>query len=82
MDKSKGSFSLIEVFTEKDRALFHRVLDQVYAKDPAFIYPLEADVEGIFDPAKNKSFQSGSARRWILLDTAGLPAGRIAAFYT
>lgn len=82
LDKSKGSFSLIEVFTEKDRALFHRVLDQVYAQDPAFIYPLEADVEGIFDPAKNKSFQSGSARRWILLDTAGRPAGRIAAFYT
>ncbi len=40
LDKSKGSFSLIEVFTEKDRALFHRVLDQVYAQDPAFIYPL------------------------------------------
>jgi GNAT superfamily N-acetyltransferase len=57
-------------------------MDRVYAGDPDFIYPLENDVEGIFDPLKNKSFQNGTARRWILRDTAGLPAGRIAAFFT
>ncbi|MBM3937231.1 MAG: hypothetical protein FJ333_01065, partial [Sphingomonadales bacterium] len=61
---------------------FHRVMDLVYANDPDFIYPLESDVEGIFDPKKNKSYQNGTARRWVLYNPAGQPAGRIAAFFT
>lgn len=75
-------FSVIEVLSQTDQLLFHRVMDRVYAGDTNFIYPLENDVEGIFDPAKNKSFQNGTARRWVICDTAGQPAGRIAAFYT
>lgn len=76
------AFEVVEVINVPEIAQFHRVMDRVYAGDPDFIYPLENDVEGIFDPLKNKSFQNGTARRWILRDTAGLPAGRIAAFFT
>ncbi len=77
-----NGFVVTEVL-QADKVLdFHRVMDLVYANDPNFIYPLEADVEGIFDPQKNKSFQNGTARRWVIYDAAGLPAGRIAAFYT
>ena len=78
----QSNYSLAEVETAEQVKHFHRVLDAVYAHDPSFIYPLENDVEGIFDPSKNKSFQNGAARRWVLYDSAGLPAGRIAAFYT
>lgn len=77
-----NGFVITEVL-QADKVLdFHRVMDLVYANDPDFIYPLEGDVEGIFDPQKNKSFQNGTARRWVIYDAAGLPAGRIAAFYT
>lgn len=79
---TESMFKLFEVITASDIAQFHRVVDRVYAEDSQFIYPLENDVEGIFDPAKNKSFQNGVARRWVICDTAGQPAGRIAAFYT
>ena len=63
-----NTYSLIEVETAEDKALFHRVMDGVYANDPDFIYPLENDVEGVFDPAKNKSFLTGAARRWVVMD--------------
>ncbi|MBM3437575.1 MAG: hypothetical protein FJX91_00430 [Bacteroidetes bacterium] len=77
-----NGFVVSEVL-QTDKVLdFHRVMDLVYANDPDFIYPLESDVEGIFDPQKNKSFLNGTARRWVIYDSAGLPAGRIAAFYT
>ena len=44
-----NTYSLIEVETAEDKTLFHRVMDCVYADDPDFIYPLENDVEGVFE---------------------------------
>ena len=76
------SYKIIEVKSALEVANFHSVLDVVYAGDAKFIYPLRNDVEGVFDPLKNKSFANGTARRWVVCNSAGLPAGRIAAFYT
>lgn len=76
------SYTVREVLTAEDKALFHRVMDAVYANDPNFIYPLVNDVEGIFDPTKNKSFLTGAARRWVVVDGNRIPIARIAAFYT
>lgn len=50
------SYTVREVLTAEDKALFHRVMDTVYANDPNFIYPLVNDVEGIFDPTKTSHF--------------------------
>lgn len=47
---------------------------------PAYIRPLDQDIHGVFDPAKNKAFRHGECIRWILKDEDGQPAGRIAAF--
>ena len=71
-----------EVKTAQDIEWFHGVLDRVYKGDNEFIYPITADIEAVFDLNKNQSFRNGAARRWVALDSAGLPAGRIAAFYT
>lgn len=59
--------------------LFHRVLRTVYKNDPNYIYPLQAEVEAVFDPAKNKTFDHGEAKCFVLLD-GRKPIGRIAAF--
>lgn len=72
---------VIEIIETKQVALFHSVLERVYRDDKQFIFPIEDDVEAVFDKNKNKSFQRGNIRRWVLLGSDGLLAGRIAAFY-
>ncbi len=52
----------------------------IYKNDPNWIRPLDKDVTDVFDPAKNKAFRFGKVVRWIMIDEAGQPAGRIAAF--
>lgn len=67
----------------KDKAgwkLFHQVPHLVYKNDANWICPLEADIEAVFDPAKNKTFDHGEAKLWVLLNEQGEPLGRIAAF--
>ncbi len=68
------------VRTPADVKQFHRVPHYIYARDPHWIAPLEDDVEKIFQSQTNKTFDQGQAQRWILLNTAGQPIGRIAAF--
>ncbi len=48
--------------------------------NPAYIQPLENEVNDVFDKAKNKAFKYGDAARWILKDVNGKLIGRIAAF--
>jgi GNAT superfamily N-acetyltransferase len=53
---------------------------RIYRNDPNWIPHLRQDIEKVFDPKKNKLFQGGQCRRWVLYDDAGTPIGRIAAF--
>ena len=72
--------SIIEVKDKEGWKLFHKAPHIVYQNDPKWICPLESDVEGIFDPKKNKALQNGEAACFVLLDENGKPAGRITAF--
>lgn len=59
---------------------FIRVNQVINKNDPNYIYPLEKDINEVFDPKKNKAFRHGEARRWILKDDKGDLIGRVAAF--
>lgn len=70
-----------EVKTPADVRAFLAVPKTIYAADPAWIQPLDKDIEEVFDKEKNKAFRGGGeAVRWILEDHSGKPVGRIAAF--
>lgn len=64
-------------FTEKQ---FLEVPVSIYKGDPNWIRPLDTDIRNVFDPEKNKLFQTGAAIRWILKNDSGQLIGRIAAF--
>jgi GNAT superfamily N-acetyltransferase len=49
--------------------------------NPAYIRPLDNEVLQVFDRKKNKLFQHGDAKKWIIQNNAGEAIGRIAAFY-
>ena len=55
---------------------------KVYAHDRNYIPHIRQDISGIFDPAKNKLFSQGSAKRWILIDSQNEVVGRVAAFFS
>lgn len=74
------SYKLIEVTDKKTAGQFLDVARAVYKGDPNFICPLDSVIEGIFDPEKNVFFSHGEAFRWVLLDSKGKLAGRVAAF--
>ena len=70
-----------DVKTPADVRAFLAVPKTIYAADPAWIQPLDKDIEEVFDKEKNKAFRGGGeAVRWILEDHSGKPVGRIAAF--
>ncbi len=71
---------ILEVLDRKGWRLFHRVLKTVYKDTPHYIFPLEKEVEAIFDPTFNKAFAHGAATCFVLLDERRRPLGRIAAF--
>ncbi len=71
---------LTEVTTPQLAKEFLRVNVEINKNNPAYIIPLEKDVNDVFDPKKNKSFRFGEATRWILKDNNGKLIGRIAAF--
>lgn len=72
---------LIEVTDKPSRKLFHQVPHLIYKNDPNWACPLQGMVEDIFTPAKNPSFKTGEAIRWVLKDDKGQLLGRIGAFY-
>jgi hypothetical protein len=71
---------IIPVQDKKGSTLFLKVAKIIYRGDPVWVCPLDKEIEAIFDPGTNVFFDHGEARRWILLDKANKPAGRIAAF--
>jgi hypothetical protein len=74
------AMQLVEVNTPTLAGDFIRVNTIINKDNPAFIHPLEKDINEVFDPSKNKSFRFGEAIRWILKDENGALIGRIAAF--
>jgi len=53
---------------------------RLYHDQPAWIAPLDHEIESVFDPKKNPNFQHGEAIRWLLTDAQGEVIGRVAAF--
>src|SRR5690606_1424076 len=53
---------------------------RLYKNEPAWIRPLDADVENVFDKSKNKTFRQGESIRWILKNDKNETIGRVAAF--
>ncbi len=71
---------LTEITTPALAKAFLRVNNIINKDNPAYIFPLEKDVNEVFDKNKNKSFRFGEAARWILRDEKGNLIGRIAVF--
>ena len=71
---------LIEVTDKSTRRQFHKVPHLIYKDDSNWICPPEMMIEDIFDPQKNKTYRTGKATRWILIDENKRLIGRIAAF--
>ena len=72
---------LVEV--GQNRAYQHQFIQlpiRLYHDDPCWIRPLDADLESVFDPKKNKLFETGACIRWLLLDDQNQAIGRVAAF--
>ena len=71
---------LIEVTDNKTARAFLDLPRKLYKDDPAWICPLDDDIQSIFDPGKNPYFSHGECTRWIMVDEKQEPIGRIAAF--
>jgi len=71
---------IIEVTDPKTGQEFLDVARRIYKNDHVWVCPLDMDIRGIFDPAKNLFFKKGEATRWILKNDSGELIGRIAAF--
>ena len=71
---------VIEIKDFKTEKQFLEIPFSIYQNDPHWICPPLVDVASLFDPSKNKAFEHGEAKRWIVVEN-GVPCGRIAAFY-
>ena len=71
---------LIEVNSPQLAQEFLRVNVELNKNNPAYIRPLDKDINEVFDKEKNKAFRFGEVIRWILKDGEGKSIGRIAAF--
>ncbi len=71
---------LIEVNNPSTAKDFIKVNVLMNKHNPNYIRPLDNEINEVFDPAKNKNFKYGEAKRWILKDDKGNLLGRIAAF--
>lgn len=71
---------ITEVTTRRHVKEFHDFPRKLYRNDPYWVCPLDSEIEGIFDPARNHTFKNGEAVRWILTDDQGQTIGRVAAF--
>ncbi len=71
---------LTEVTTPQLAKEFIQANIELNKNNPAWIRPLDKDVNEVFDEKKNKSFRFGEIIRWVLKDKDGKLIGRIAAF--
>ncbi len=71
---------LIEVTNASTRQQFLDTARIIYQNDSFWVCPIDAEIDGIFDPYKNNFHQHGEATRWILKSDDGALIGRVAAF--
>ena len=71
---------LVKVTNTDQAREFIRVNVELNKTNPAYIRPLDKDVNEVFDPRKNKTFRHGEVVRWILKGDDGKLIGRVAAF--
>jgi len=71
---------LIEVTDKVTRQEFLEVPKILYKADPLLDCPLDVEIENIFNPAKNASFQHGDATRWILKMKKAIRQGGLQLF--
>ena len=74
------NYNLLEVTDNKTNKLFLNFPSTLYKNEKNWVRYLDQDLEKVFNPEKNKSYRSGEAIRWILLDNKKV-VGRIATFY-
>ena len=72
---------VLEVITPKLEKAFLAINALVNKDNPNYIRPLDNEVLATFDPAKNKLFANGAAKKWVVQDDEGHTIGRIAAFH-
>ena len=68
-----------EVKSKQDIREFIHLPVRLFKDEDNWIRPLNKDIEGVFDPLKNKTFKYGECIRWIAKKN-GETVGRIAAF--
>src|SRR6266567_3768403 len=71
---------LIPIITPSQAKEFILANVQLNRQDKAYIRPIDAEINEVFDPARNKAFRHGEITRWILKEDDGRLIGRIAAF--
>lgn len=78
--ETRGRFRLVPVRDNADRQAFLKAGVTPYRDDPNWIRPLDKDIEGVFDPKRNRFWRHGEAERWLLRDADGTVLGRTAAY--
>lgn len=71
---------ITEVTDKRSRREFLDVPKILYSNEGIWVCPLDREIESVFDRKRNIYFQHGEASRWILKDSNGKLAGRVAAF--
>jgi len=62
---------LIEVKDRLSAKDFLNVARIIYKDDENWVYPLNKDIESVFNPDQNTYFKHGTAVRWVLKDDYG-----------
>ena len=70
---------VVEVNTKQHQKQFIQVAVDINKDEPAWVRPLDKDINNVFDENENKTFKLGECCRWLLRDN-GQTIGRIAAF--
>ena len=71
---------IIEVSNAQSEKDFIQANVLLNRHNPAYIRPLDKEVNDTFDPSKNKNYKYGETIRWVLKDNTGKLIGRIAAY--
>lgn len=70
----------IPVNDEETRREFLEFPTRLYKNDKNYIRPLDKDIEEVFNPRRNKLFQSGECERFIFKNENNETVGKVAVF--